>query len=84
MKLYEAKYGYKFPYFKDYRFGGIEYFFLEDDDDPIEIISKHYDYMSNNELYSYKLIDTPVLITKRSIVIVEAIDPITEDGKYDE
>lgn len=84
MKLYEAKYGYKSPCREDYRYWGMEYFLLEDDDDPIEIIGKHYNYMSNNELYSYKLMDTPALITKRSIIMVEAIDPITENGKYDE
>ena len=83
MKLYEAKYGYKSPSREDYRLWGTEYFLLEDDDDPVEIIGKHYDYMSDNELYSCKLMNTPTLITKRSVIVAEAIDTITEDGKYD-
>ena len=52
MKMYEAKYGFKYASYKDFRPWGEQLFLLEDTDEPVELIKKHYESISN-ELGQY-------------------------------
>lgn len=83
MKLYEAELGYRTSCREDYRPWGVEFFLLEDNDDPVEVINKHYDFIST-DWGGYALIGIPKLITGRKHLAADVVNPITEEGKWDE
>ena len=86
MKVYKVEYGARY-YFqtKDdpFAYQGEEIFILENEDDPINFIDKHYTYLSEDNSMYYERIGPPTLLLVRTkISDVKYVNNLTKGGEW--
>ena len=84
MKIYEVKYGERWDYEREDAPLRIynEIFILEDEDDPLKFIDKHYKYLSDNSYFRYTRLSGPTLISRRFKSSNKDIDYLNKKGEY--